>query len=56
MPESKKRKVEPKDKSQETHYNVGESKAGKIIILIVAAAMVLSLLIVAIVGIVNSLS
>ncbi|MBP5342899.1 hypothetical protein J6Y73_03120 [bacterium] len=55
MPVSKKRKTEPKDKSNEVHYNVGQTKVGKIIVLILAAAMLLSLLIVAIFGIVNSL-
>ena len=56
MPVSRKRKVAPKDESQQKHYNVSETKAGKIIVLILAIAMVLSLVIVAIVGIVNNLS
>ena len=54
MPVSRKRKIEPKDESQQKHYNISGTKVGKIIVLILDIAMVLSLVIVAIVGIVNS--
>ena len=43
MPESKKRKVDNSNKEPEKHYNVQESKAGKILILILVVAMVLGI-------------
>ena len=43
MPESKKRKIENSNKESERHYNVQESKAGKILILVLVIAMVLGI-------------
>ena len=43
MPESKKRKIDNSNKEAERHYNVQESKAGKILILVLVVAMVLGI-------------
>ena len=43
MPKSKKRKVENTSKESERHYNVQESKAGKILIIVLVIAMVLGI-------------
>lgn len=48
MPESKKRKTEPKDTSKQKHYNPTDNKAGKILVLILALSMVAGLLFAAI--------
>jgi len=55
MPVSKKRKVETKPEEKSRFSNIGETKAGKILILILAASMVVGLLVAAIVLVVQYL-
>ncbi len=45
MPQSKKRKIEKKTEENQVHYNVGDGKAGKTLIVVLCIAMVLGLLI-----------
>ena len=44
MPESKKRKVDPVKEEERRHVNVTGTKAGKILVLILCAAMIAGLL------------
>jgi len=55
MPVSKKRDVPAKNESANKHVNVGDSKAGKLLVLILALSMVAGLLIAAVILVVNYL-
>lgn len=55
MPESRKRKVEPKPEVENTNFNPKNSKFGKILLVVLCIGMVFAMLVAAIVEMVQRL-